>query len=78
MRVATQEDSAAPLVFNLANFVPFFGTANLYLGRLRTLKRTQAGDTIDTARWRVYVKTLTKEWSDSNLLVCNPVLDVSY
>ncbi|EJD37734.1 hypothetical protein AURDEDRAFT_187983 [Auricularia subglabra TFB-10046 SS5] len=57
-----------PWYWRVANVAPFFGTANLYLGRLKTLKDSRSGDIVDTRKWHTYVKTLVKEWSDSSLL----------
>lgn len=57
-----------PWYWRVANVAPFFGTANLYFGRLTTLKDSRSGDMVDTGKWHIYIKTLVKEWSDSSLL----------
>ncbi|KAG9077541.1 hypothetical protein FS749_010559, partial [Ceratobasidium sp. UAMH 11750] len=39
-----------------------------YLKRINNVDRTQTGDGVNTLRWRVFLKSLCKEWTDSNLL----------
>ncbi|KAG8729714.1 hypothetical protein FRC12_020775 [Ceratobasidium sp. 428] len=39
-----------------------------YLKRIHNVDRTQIGDGVNTLRWRAFLKSLCKEWTDSNLL----------
>ncbi|KAF8597191.1 hypothetical protein BDV93DRAFT_499869 [Ceratobasidium sp. AG-I] len=44
------------------------GTPFGYLKRINTVDRTTIGDGVNTLRWRTFLKSLCKDWQDSNLL----------
>ncbi|QRV80013.1 hypothetical protein RhiJN_08028 [Ceratobasidium sp. AG-Ba] len=46
-----------------------FGIPQRYLRRINNVDRTQSGNGVNTLRWRSFLKSLCKEWTDSNLLV---------
>ncbi|KAF8595847.1 hypothetical protein BDV93DRAFT_417543, partial [Ceratobasidium sp. AG-I] len=39
-----------------------------YLKRINNVDRTTTGDGVNTLRWRAFLKSLCKEWTDTNLL----------
>ncbi|KAG8795071.1 hypothetical protein FRC12_018367 [Ceratobasidium sp. 428] len=45
-----------------------FATPLRYLKRIHNVDRTQTGSGVNTMRWRLFLKSLCKEWTDSNLL----------
>ncbi|QRV94544.1 hypothetical protein RhiJN_22562 [Ceratobasidium sp. AG-Ba] len=45
-----------------------FGIPQRYLRRINNVDRTQSGNGVNTLRWRSFLKSICKEWTDSNLL----------
>jgi hypothetical protein len=50
-------------------YLLWFGMPQSYLKRMLDVDRTWANAGVNRTRWRNFLKTLVKEWSDSNLLV---------
>ncbi|KAF8595839.1 hypothetical protein BDV93DRAFT_456036 [Ceratobasidium sp. AG-I] len=70
------DDVSSPLPFNsrwdriLWHLVASMslGSPFGYLKRINNVDRTTTGDGVNTLRWRAFLKSLCKEWTDTNLL----------
>lgn len=47
----------------------FLGMPHTYFRRIQDVDRTRFHDGVNAMRWKIFVRSLLKEWSDSNLLV---------
>ncbi|KZV90099.1 hypothetical protein EXIGLDRAFT_128312 [Exidia glandulosa HHB12029] len=68
--IGTFEDLAWPmkLLYYGLGIVLFLGIPHTYFRRIQDVDRTRFNDGVNAMRWKAFLRSLLKEWSDSNLL----------
>ena len=57
------------LLYYVIGTVIFLGIPHTYHRRILSVDKTDHGYGVNSMRWKVFIGSMLKEWTDSNLLV---------